>query len=105
MGGGVLGSRGDLRTPVFSLSVARPDVEFEGEFEWFMQLRMTPILVCRVLWRRRYSIGGNVAGLRSFYRNFVSALADTRYPLGSASSPSRISEKTASICCMERWAS
>jgi len=37
MGGGVLGSRGDLRTPVFSLSVARPDVEFEGEFEWFMQ--------------------------------------------------------------------
>ena len=43
MGGGVLGSRGDLRTPIFSLSVARPDVEFEGEFEWFMQLRMTPV--------------------------------------------------------------
>ena len=82
MGGGVLGSRGDLRTPVFSLSVARPDVEFEGEFELFMRLRMTPILVCRVLWRRHYSIGGNVAGLRSFYRNFVSASADTRYSPG-----------------------
>ena len=58
MGGGVLGSRGDLRTPIFSLSVARPDVEFEGELEWFMQLRMAPVLVCRVLWRRHYSIGG-----------------------------------------------
>jgi hypothetical protein len=37
---------------------------------------MPPVLVCRVLWRRHYSIGGNVAGLRSFGRNIVSALAD-----------------------------
>ena len=75
MGGGVLGSRRDLRTPIFSLSVARPGAEFEGEFEWFMQLRMAPV-VCRVLRRRHYSIGGNVAGLRSFDRKMVSASAD-----------------------------
>ena len=48
-GATVSGSRGGFRAPVFSLSVRRDDAGLGDEFGGFMQLRLTPGLVCRVL--------------------------------------------------------
>jgi hypothetical protein len=43
--GGVLLSLGDLRTPVFSLSVTRGDLGLGDGFELFMQLYVAPVWV------------------------------------------------------------
>ena len=50
---GFLISLGALRTPGFSVGVARAEVGFEEEFELFMQLLMTYCELLRAALRRR----------------------------------------------------
>jgi hypothetical protein len=47
--GEVLLSRGDLRAPILSLSVVRDDDGLEEEFEWFMRLWGTYLVLFLIL--------------------------------------------------------